>query len=52
MTPVKSQSPSLVQAHHANIDVALLENTILSEQHIQVVAHLEEGVAKTPNIVR
>src|SRR5207248_9594831 len=49
--PREPPSPSIVQAHHRNIDVALLKNTILREQDFQVVAYLEERVAKIPNVI-
>ena len=38
--------PGVVERHHADIDIALLEDAVLGEQGLDVVADFEERVAK------
>ena len=47
----KSPRPGLFQRHHADIDIALLEDAVLGEQHLEVVASFKERIAKGINVV-
>src|SRR5580700_684327 len=46
----EAASPNIVELHYANVDVTLFENTVVGEQHIQVVTYFEKGIAKIPNV--
>src|SRR5262249_2947659 len=47
----EAPSPSLVEAHHTDVDVTLLENAVLRKQDLDVLTYFEKGVAKIPNII-
>src|SRR6185437_9943820 len=43
--------PGVGQRHHANVDVALLEDAVVGQQRIEIVDHLEERIAESPDVV-
>ena len=42
----KAARPGVVEPHHADIDIALLEDAVLGEQFLQIVADLQERIAE------
>src|SRR6516225_5440786 len=47
----KTPLPGLLQRHHADVDIALLEDTVAREQAIEVIDHFREGVAERLDVV-
>src|SRR5262249_39908492 len=47
----EAETPRIRQFDHADVDVALLEDPILGQKIFEIVAGLEEWVAKGPDIV-
>ena len=47
----EAPGPALVERHDADVDVALLEDAVVDEQGIEVVHHLEEGLAEGADIL-
>src|SRR5205823_5655491 len=43
--------PGILEAHDADIDVALLEDAVFSQQIFEIVADLEERIAERADIV-
>src|SRR4029079_6245601 len=49
--PGKAPCPRVRQFHDADVHIALLENAVVGEQAFKVVANLEEGIAKRPDVI-
>src|SRR5262249_17017144 len=47
----KPPTPGVRELDHGDIDIALLEDTVFRQQSLDVVADLEEGIAKRPDVV-
>jgi len=47
----KAPGPGVVEIDDADADIALLKNTVIGEQHFQIVARFEERIAEIPDIV-
>src|SRR5205807_9912603 len=47
----EAPAPRVGELHHADVDVALLEDAVVGEQHLEVVAHLQERVAERLDVV-
>src|SRR6516164_7785197 len=47
----KTPLPGLLQRHHTDVDIALLEDTVAREQAIEVIDHFQEGVAERLDVV-
>ena len=47
----KAARPGVFELHHADIDIALLEDAVLGEQFLQIVADFQERIAKACNVV-
>ena len=43
--------PGVLQPHHADVDVALLEDAVVGEQRFEVVADLQERIAERLDVV-
>ena len=51
MTPENPRAQASSSEHHADIDVALLEDAVLGEQLLQIVAHFQERIAERRDVV-
>ena len=51
ITPGEAPLPGVVEADHADVDVALLEDAVAGEQLVDVVDDLEERVAERADVV-
>ena len=49
--PEKPQRQHVLRPHHADVDVALLEDAVVGEQPVEVVDHAEERIAPRPDVV-
>src|SRR5262249_50207744 len=47
----KTPAPRVRELDHADVDVALLEDAVVGEQDLEVVADLEEGIAERLDVV-
>ena len=47
----EAPGPGVLELHHADVDVALLEDAVAGEQSLEVVADPEERVAERVNVV-
>ena len=47
----KTPGEGVFQGHHRDIHITLLEYTIVREQHLNVIKHLEERVAKGLDVI-
>ena len=47
----KAPGPGIGQADNADVDVALLEDAVVGEQALDVVAHLQERIAERLDVV-
>src|SRR4029077_20382187 len=47
----KAPGPRIRERNYADIDVALLEDAVVGEQGLNIVADLEERIAERPDVV-
>ena len=47
----KAPGPGVGELDHPDVDIALLENAIFSQQTLEVVAYPEEGIAERPDVI-
>ena len=47
----EAPSPRIGERDHADVDVTLLENTVLRQQILEIITDLEEGIAKRSDVV-
>src|SRR4029077_8072275 len=47
----EAPGPGVLEADHADVDVALLEDAVAGEQVVEVVANLEERIAEALDVV-